>query len=317
MGLLHASILNTLPSVKLTALCDKSALIRRLCRKLFDEVEVVDDLEMLSDLNLDIVFVTTPIPSHFAITKTVYSKGIAQNVFVEKTLASTYAKAKELCELAQTFKGINMVGYMKRFGVTFRKARDLLSQEALGEVISFDAYAYSSDFLGVKKDPKVSTSRGGVLEDLGAHTIDLALWFFCDLKVESVNLEASSNYGSEDFAHFTVRKPDGSEGQFKISWCKEEYRLPEFGFMIKGSKGNIAVNDDKIELDLNGKKSVWYRHDLGDNVDFLLGAPEYYREDEYFVKSVVEGNVVEPNFCTASKVDYIIDQVRKRSGKNE
>jgi len=315
MGLLHASILNTLPDVQLTALCDKSAMIRRFCKRVFEGVHLVGDVEELSDLRLDAVYVTTPISSHFFVIKTICSKGIARNVFVEKTLASSYDEAKELCELAQSFGGVNMVGYQRRLNVSFRKAKDLLTQGAIGDVASFNAYAYSSDLLGSGKNSKTSVFRGGVLRDLGAHVVDLALWFFGGLTVDSARLKSVTERGSEDSVYFRVKGLNGLEGEFNVSWCMENYRLPEFGLLIKGSKGIIRVNEDKVELKLdNGKSSTWYRHDLNDNVDFLLGAPEFSREDQYFVKSVLEGCNAEPSFYTASKVDYIIDQVKCGSG---
>ena len=313
MGLLHASILNTLPNVELNALCDKSALIRKFCKKVLDKVHVVDDLEKLSDLNLDVAYVTTPIPSHFIVMETLYSRRIARNVFVEKTLASSFDEAKKLCELAQSFGDLNMVGYMKRFAVTFRKAKDLLNQDILGDVVSFDAYAYSSDFFGSEKSSEKSASRGGVLRDLGAHVIDLALWFFGGLEVDSAKLDQAVDGSSEDSAQFRVKRSDGLEGGVSISWCKENYRLPEFGLVVKGSEGFMRVNDDRVELKLNDEKSsIWYRHNLNDNVGFLLGAPEYFREDDYFIKSVLENRNVDPSFHTASKVDCIIDQVKAR-----
>jgi predicted dehydrogenase len=316
MGLLHASILNTLPNVELNALCDKSALIRKFCKKVFDKVRVVDNLEKLSDLNLEVAYVTTPIPSHFVVMESIYSTGIARNVFVEKTLASNFDEAKKLCELAQSCGDLNMVGYMKRFAVTFRKAKDLLNQDALGDVVSFDAYAYSSDFFGSEKSSKASASRGGVVRDLGAHVIDLALWFFGGLEVGSAKLGQAGDGGSEDSAQFRVNRSDGLEGEFSISWCKENYRLPEFGLVIRGSEGIMSVNDDRVELKLNdGKSSSWYRHNLNDNVGFLLGAPEYFREDDYFIKSVLDNRDVDPSFHTASKVDCVIDQVKSRVGK--
>lgn len=318
MGLLHASILNVLPNAQLTALCDKSTLILRFSRKIFDGVHVVDDVEKLSGLDLDVVYVTTPIFSHSFVTKNVYLRGIARNIFVEKTLASSYDEAKELCELVQSFGGVNMVGYMKRFAVTFRKAKELLDQETLGEVFSFEAYGYSSDFFGSDKNSKASSSRGGVLGDSGCHAVDLVLWFFGDLQVDSAKLESLTDAHSEDSVYFRVKKSNSLVGEFNISWCMENYRLPEFGLLIKGSKGIMRVNDDKLELKLNdGKSFTWYRHDLNDNVFFWLGAPEYFREDKYFIKSVLEDRNVEPSFYTASKVDYIIDQVRYRAEKNE
>jgi predicted dehydrogenase len=318
MGILHASILNTLPDVQLTALCDKSAMIRKFCKRVFEGVHLVGDVEELSDLRLDAVYVTTPISSHFFVIKTIYSKGIARNVFVEKTLASSYDKAKELCELAQSFGGVNMVGYQRRLNVSFMKAKDLLTQGTIGEVASFNAYAYSSDLLGSRKDSKASVFRGGVLRDLGAHVVDLALWFFGDLTVDSARLKSATERDSDDSVYFRVNGSNGIEGEFNASWCMENYRLPEFGLLIKGSKGIIRVNEDKVELKLDDRKlSTWYRHDLNDNVDFLLGAPEYFREDKCFVKSVLDGCNAEPSFYTASKVDYIIDQVKYGASKNE
>jgi predicted dehydrogenase len=316
MGLLHASILNTLPNVELTALCDKGALIRKFCKKVLDKVRVVNDLQKLSDLDLDIVYVTTPIPSHFMVLETLYSRKIARNVFVEKTLASSFDEAKKLCASTQNFGDFNMVGYMKRFAVTFGKAKELLDEDILGDVFSFDAYAYSSDFFGVEKNSGSSGARGGVLRDLGAHVIDLALWFFGDLQVSSVKLDQPVDGDSEDSVQFRVNRTDGLEGSFSISWCKENYRMPEFGLAIRGSDGVMSVNDDRVELKLNdGNSSRWYRHDLNDHVGFLLGAPEYFRENEYFVNSVLKKRSVDPSFHTASKVDYIIDQVKARAEK--
>ena len=316
MGLLHASILNTLPNVELAALCDKDAVIRKFCKKVLDKVRVTDDLKKLSDLDLDIAYVTTPIPSHFVVLESLYSRRIARNVFIEKTLASNFDESKKLCDLAQNFGYINMVGYMKRFAVAFGKAKELLDQNVLGDVVSFDAYAYSSDFFGVEKRSGSSGARGGVLRDLGAHVIDLALWFFGDLNVISVKPDKSVEGGSEDLVQFAVNKSDGLEGSFSISWCKENYRMPEFGLEIRGSEGTMNVNDDRVLLELNDEKtSSWFRHDLNDHVGFLLGAPEYFRENQFFVNSVLEKSNVDPSFHTASRVDCIIDQVKTRAEK--
>ena len=181
MGIMHACLLKVLPNVKLTALCDKSWLMGKIAKRAFDNCMVTDDLEKLADLNLDAIYVLTPIPSHYSIIKKILTMNIAKNLFVEKTLTSNYSQSKELCELAHNQKGINMVGYMKRFGVTFNQAKKLLDEHDLGELLSFNAYAFSSDFADVPKGSVVSAARGGVLEDLGSHSVDLALWFFGDL----------------------------------------------------------------------------------------------------------------------------------------
>jgi predicted dehydrogenase len=314
MGLVHASILNTLPNVELVALCDKSNLIRKFCVKLLSGVRVVDDLSKISDLDVDIVFVTTPIPSHYPIIKSLFSNRVAPNVFVEKTLSSSYSDSAKLSELARNSGRVNMVGYMKRFAITFRKAKELLNQDAIGSISSFEAHAYSSDFFGLNNPSKVSSSRGGVLSDLGSHVIDLSLWFFGDLQVQPQKIDAVD---IQNAVQFKVRSESTVEGFFDVSWCKEGYHVPEFGIVINGSKGKIMVDDDVISLESSGQFNQWHRHDLNDNVGFLLGAPEYFREDEYFVESILNGVKAEPSFDTGTKVDSVIGKVFDGAEKNE
>ena len=236
MGMLHAGILSVLPRVQLVAVCEKSGLVRRFLKNLFKDVSVVGDVGQLKGFSLDAVCVTTPIASHFAIVKDVYDLGVASNVFVEKPLASNYDEAEELCGLARRLGGVNMVGYMRRFSVTFKKAKELLNQGVIGEPASFSAYAYSSDFFGIDKNSKFHTPKVGVLRDLGCHAIDLALWFFGDFKVKNAKIDSLFGEGSEDSAFFEVEN-DGVGGKFDVSWCVDGYRMPEVGFTVEGSRG--------------------------------------------------------------------------------
>ncbi len=311
MGLLHSSILGIIPNVEVVALCDKSFVLRRIAKKLFKRSVVVDDLEKLQNLSLDCAYVTAPIPAHFPIVNDLYSKISVSNVFVEKTLASSWNNADQLCALSEKNRGVNMVGYMKRFSVTFSKAKSLLEENILGELDSFRGSAYSSDFANINQASQ-GLSRGGVLSDLGSHIIDLALWFFGDFKVEDAVIKSSMN-NSEDEVTFKVRGSNLT-GEFDVSWCKENYRLPNFALTVHGDKGTLTVNDSNVIVESSGKKPlILYRPALNDNVPFLLGDPEYYREDEHFIKSILNGDSAEPSFRTASKVDYIIDKVKKEA----
>lgn len=316
MGLLHASILNTMPNVEIVALCDKSFVLRRLVNKLFKTVRVVDDVKKLASFDINSVYVTTPIPGHFPVIESLLSDHLARNIFVEKTLTSSWVQSRQLCELTKGLESVNMVGYMKRFAVTFSKAKSVLEENMLGKLISFDAFAYSSDFSRVQPGSAKSVRRGGVLSDLGSHVIDLGLWFFGDFEVDSAVSKSIVDEGSEDSVDFEVRKAE-LEGTIHVSWCMDDYRMPNFGLSITGNDGTLRVNDYILDLKLkNGDCSKWLKHDLNDHVGFLLGESEYYREDEAFVKSVLNGTKVEPSFVTASKVDFIIDQVKKEAKAN-
>lgn len=316
MGLLHTSILNVLPQVDVVAICEKSGMARKVWRKVLKEIKIVDDVHKLTDLNLDAAYITTPIPSHFSIAETLYTKNLTRNLFVEKTLASNHEEAKELCRLANHLGGVNMVGYLRRFAVTFRKARNLLRQEIVGEPIDFAAHAYSSDFHGANIKHDTPASRGGVLRDLGCHAIDLATWFFGDLEVDGVKIESAPDDTSGDVWHFTTRRSDGIAGDLKTSWCVSGFRMPEVGLRINCSKGSIEVNDDMVRLrPHNDKPSTLFKHDLKDTSPFWLGGTEYFREDDHFIKSIRERGNAEPNFDMAAKVDHIIDDVQSKAGE--
>ncbi len=314
MGLLHTSILNVLPNVELAAVCEKSSLIRRLGKKVLKGIPVVEDVTDFSGLNLDLVYVTTPIPSHFSVTQTVYNRHLARHVFVEKPLASNFAESKELCSLSLTNGGTNMVGYLRRFMITFMKAKDLLAQRHIGSPHSFTINAFSSDFSEVRNNPKPSIARGGVLRDLGSYAIDLSLLFFGSLQLDSAKVEGITGNGAEDTVNFDVhREVDNLKGAASVSWCMDGYRMPEVNLSIKGDLGSIEVNDDMVILSTNQEKTVWFRHNLEDNVDFWLGGPEYYREDAYFIKSIMSGLNAEPSFKTASAVDSFIEKILEKA----
>ncbi|MCL2358817.1 Gfo/Idh/MocA family oxidoreductase [Candidatus Bathycorpusculum sp.] len=311
MGMLHASILSVLPAVDVVAVCDKSWLMRKLAKNTLN-ISVTDKIDDLSDLNLDAIFVTTPIPSHYNIIKKIYNDDFVSNIFVEKTLASNYIQSRELYELSQNRKGLAMVGYMKRFSVTFNKAKELLDNRVLGDLLSFDAYAYSSDFADIN-DATGSIARGGVIEDLGSHIVDMALWFFGDLKVITAKTD-SITPDSTDSANFELDGMNNLKGKCTVSWVKKGYRMPEFGLTITGVNGVMMVDDNELTLQLKGAQLThWYRQDLNDAVPFLLGDPEYYREDDHFIKTII--NNVRPlsNFHTAMKVDCLLDDVRLKS----
>ncbi len=309
MGLLHSSIMSTLEGVELVAVCEKSPLIRRFSGKMLPGIEVVDDLDKFSGMSLDAICVTTPPNSHFPIIKQVYTQKIAKHVFTEKPLATTHAEAKELCRLAEKQSSVNMVGYHRRFSVTFNKAKQILDEGTLGELISFEGYALSADFVGAKSTTQ-AMARGGVLKDSGCHVVDLALWLFGDMEVKSAALKSIIGEGSEDEAYFEVNTKKGLEGEFSASWCKDGYRLPEMGLTIIGTKGTIRVNEDTVELKSEGKDSVlWYKHDLDDTVPFFIGGSEYQRQDQLFINAIQQVYNPEPSFRTASKVEEIVDQV--------
>ncbi len=214
MALLHASVLGSMEEVELVAFCEVSPLVRRFAGKFFPAVRVVASVGELAGLGLDAVYITTPARSHFPIMKQVYQAGIARHVFVEKPLATSFAQAREAVALAAGQGGANMVGYNRRFSVTFSRAKQILGQGLLGAPSSFQAWAYSSDFCGARASGKAS-ARGGVIDDLGCHAADLALWFFGPMEVTGAQARPLLGGPAEDEAECTVTTASGLRGEIR------------------------------------------------------------------------------------------------------
>jgi predicted dehydrogenase len=275
---------------------------------MFRRTPIVSSVEQLADLHLDAVYVTTPPGSHFSIVKAAYARAIARHMFVEKPLALTYADAMELSQLSRQHAGVTMVGYQKRFNVVFRHAKQLLAEGSLGDIQSFGAHAYSSDFSD-NEHLLHSVNRGGALKDIGCHAIDLLLWFLGPIEVLR-RAEGAVGEVTPYSASAALQTCGGALGELQISSAAKGYRLPEFELRITGRRATMHVNDDRLSLVLdNGGRQTWYRQDLDDRVPFLLGDPEYTREDQAFIAAVRGGAAPEADFSSAARVEQVSDEI--------
>lgn len=311
MGILHGAILGALPDARVVAVCERKGLVRRLARGALADVRVVEDVADLASVDLDAVYVATLPGAHHAVLGEVYRLGVA-NVFVEKPLAASHDEGLEICRMAERAGGVAMVGFQKRFNLLFAKTKQLLEEEALGEISRFEAWAYASDFVAdIGSDSQESATRGGVLRDWGAHAIDLAQWFFGPLEVVQGDGAAPPEDAPPDFISGEVRTEAGASGTFSVSGQMAEYRLPEIGMRIEGSAGRIAVNDDRVELVSDGDSRTWHKQDLADNeVPFVLGESEYTRENVAFVDAVLHGrDHGGADFPAGAAVDRVIDGI--------
>lgn len=312
MGLMHASIMGMFSDVELVALCEKNGLVRRFGVKAIPHIIITPDIAELKNLNLDAVIVTTPPATHYHIIKNICENNIAGNVLVEKPLAGNYQQAEELCKLAESSLDVNMVGYHRRFSVTFRKARELLENNSLGSLRAFKAHAYSADFLGAKS-PKAAIGRGGILEDSGCHIIDMLHWLLGEIRVVQARTVSIIDAASVDEANLTVQVGSNIQGEIDMSWCKEGFRLPSIAITITGETGEMLVNEDFVQLNAGGESETWHKHDLDDFAPFSIGGNEYQREDALFLEAVRGNAKAEPDFVTASRVELVIAQANEHT----
>lgn len=143
-----------------------------------------DEDELISDPEIDVVDICTPNHLHYETLKKAVCAG--KHIYCEKPLCITAAQADEIAAMAKEKGVITAVVFNTRFLLPVLRAKELVESGRIGEVISFSGKFYHSSAAdperkaGWKQDKRVC--GGGVLFDLGSHTIDLIRWICGEFK---------------------------------------------------------------------------------------------------------------------------------------
>jgi len=312
MGLLHAGILNSIDNVKIVAISEKEKLLVKYIKSSLSHVTAYDDyVKMIEAEDLDLIYITTPISSHFPIVLSCIKN--KTSFFVEKPLTGNLRESETICKsLEQEHEIIHSVGYNRRFISTFSRAKSLLDAQILGHISYVKTSMYVSNILSKPSGwrSKKSLSGGGVLLDLGAHIIDLLLWYFCPISLVSGQIKSIYSNEVEDFAHMNMEFSDGMKGELDTTWSIEGYRVPELNIEITGNNGKMRVTEDYIKLELHDESltnsTTTYKQDLDKGVPIDIGGPEYTREDLDFINCVLNKRQSLINVFEAGKAQSVI-----------
>jgi predicted dehydrogenase len=176
MGITHFSILNTHPSVKIAAVCDRSSTMMNTLKK-YTGIRIYSHYpEMINKEALDFVVISTPSDSHTEIIQSAVDNNL--HTFVEKPFALTAAEGRKTLKHLDNKPLVNQVGYVNRFNEVFMEIKKLLDNGMIGEVKSFSLEMYGATVL---KDSKASwrckrNTGGGCMYEFASHCIDLVLY---------------------------------------------------------------------------------------------------------------------------------------------
>jgi len=318
MGILHAGILNSISDVKVTAIADTEKLILNFIEKNTTNIKVFNDYKkMLDNSDLDLVYITTPVNSHVLIASECAKRNL--HFFIEKPLARTYNECKYLCKIIKNFQIVSMVGYVLRYSDTFKKAKELLDQDVLGEITGIKGSIYhthkSSKNSGWRFKKEIS--GGGILIDLGIHLIDLLMWYFGKIIAVRGSIESFITKDIEDKVSAFLEFDNNLECTFEASWKEKNYRLQEISIDVEGTLGRMKVNQDFLKIDyfdsVSNKQNnrIFYRQDLYKGIEFDLAGPEFTYEDLDFINSVKNKKETQLNVLNSSLVHSVIDAIYK------
>ena len=133
--------------------------------------------EMINDstINLDVIYIATPVASHYEIIKSCLLA--SKNVLCEKPITSNSKEFKELTEIAKENNSFLMEAMWMKCLPPFSKALEWLHKGKIGKLELIKADFYKHDYKNPEKSIFNSEKGGGVLLDYGVYAISFMTTF--------------------------------------------------------------------------------------------------------------------------------------------
>ncbi len=179
--------------------------------------------DLINDPDINAVYIATPPSSHLDYAEAVLKAG--KFVYVEKPVTVDLASAQKLEGLVEKYKGKLSIAHYRRGQPQFRKIRELIHQNYLGEVklvnLQFLRRNMTPDKMAITKyawrvDPV--TSGGGLFHDIAPHQLDMLYHIFGEVTLAK-GLSAGTNklYSAADIVSGSVLFKNGTF--FNGTWC--------------------------------------------------------------------------------------------------
>lgn len=249
----HAPLLSVLEEFEITKVVSSK---KEKVQQDLGDVEVVSNLEeVLEDLMIDLVVISTPSGMHHEMAKQSLMAG--KHVILEKPMVLETCEAEELIKIAEEKKLLLSVYHNRRWDNDYLTVKKLVNDGVLGEINTFQVHY--DRFRPVVRDRwrEKQGPGSGTLYDLGSHLIDQALDLFGWPQFVIADIFAQrENAETDDYFHVIL-------GYEKLRVILHSGSIiPSNGprFQIHGSKGSfIKYGIDGQEAALKeGKKPVNY-----------------------------------------------------------
>ena len=255
----HASQILRIPGAEIVGVCDREPLMARQLAERFPIRRVFSDLEeLLQETHPDVVHITTPPQSHFAIAKTCLERGC--HVYVEKPFTLCEKEARRLIGCATHRRLKITVGHDDQFTHVARRMRRLVQRGYLGSgPIHMESYycyelgntAYARALMGDKRH-WVRSLPGGLLHNIISHGIARIAEFLTGESLEVVAvgftspaLKSQGETEIIDELRVIISEQERVTAYFTFS---SQMRPVLHEFRIYGGKNGLLLDHDQETL---------------------------------------------------------------------
>jgi predicted dehydrogenase len=190
---------------------------------------------MISESEIDALYVATPHSSHHDATVAALESGVA--VLCEKPMAVNAAQARRMIDAAKASNRFLMEAMWTRFLPIHETVRKWISAGRIGEIKLIEAaFGFAADFDAEHRlfDPDLA---GGALLDVGVYPLTFARWLYGE-EPRAVAVQASfAPSGVDDNVEMQLTFPSGGVAQLG---CALRVVLPNVARVI-GTEGHIEI----------------------------------------------------------------------------
>lgn len=257
MGKAHAvamsavgAVFNTGLRPRLEMVCAASPASAERYRGAFGFARSTGDWRVLvADPKVDAIVIASPQGTHRAIAQAAFALG--KPVFCEKPLGASITDSDAMATAAEAAGAINMVGFNYIRTPASQFARQLLAENAIGDITMFRG-EHTEDFLADPQAPATWRTTGqanGTMGDLAPHMINAALALMGPIvkvmaEIETVHkTRPGGDVGNDDQAQMMCRFEGGAMGQMFFSRVATGRKMG-YAYEITGTKGAIRFDQE-------------------------------------------------------------------------
>ncbi|MBR5954427.1 MAG: Gfo/Idh/MocA family oxidoreductase [Methanobrevibacter sp.] len=273
MGENHVRVYHKLKEANLLAVSDVSERALKKIERKYGAKGYNDYGELLKNPEIEAVSVCVPTTLHHAVVMEAIKN--KKHVLIEKPIAFTLKEAEEMIAAAKEAGVILATGHVERFNPAVQKAKELIEDGVIGDIVS--AFAKRVGPI----PPRIKDV--GVSIDLAIHDLDIMNYLF-DANIMQVYGTMNSvleDCQFEDHAEIMVSFDNESTGIIEVNWLTP-YKRRELE--LTGTDVIISVDYIKQSIDVYGKfaQDIEIRHEepLKDELKSFLNAVVNEEEPE-------------------------------------
>ena len=242
MGENHVRVYHKMEEANLLAVSDVSERALKKIEKKYGAKGYTDYNALLENPEIEAVSVCVPTTFHYSVVMEAIKH--KKHVLVEKPIAFTLEEAEEMIAAAKEAGVMLATGHVERFNPAVQKAKELIEDGVIGDVVS--AFAKRVGPL----PPRIKDV--GVSIDLAIHDLDIMNYLF-DEDVTQVYGSMNSSFDDsefEDHAEIMVNFDNEATGIIEVNWLTP-YKRRELE--LTGTVGIISVDYIKQSIEVYGK----------------------------------------------------------------